>query len=135
MKKLRRVAISTLLTFAFVAAGGSMLRTQAQTQSPDPKADNTKVNAQDRDSKSPTADQQKENRSDRDITKQIRRSIVSDKSLSTYAHNVKIITQNGDVTLKGPVRSDDEKRSIETKATEVAGDHKVTNELNVQPKN
>ena len=134
MKKLRRVAISTLLTFAFVAAGGSILRTQAQTQSPETKADNTKVNAQDRDAQSPTADQQKENRSDRDITQQIRRSIVSDKSLSTYAHNVKIITQNGDVTLKGPVRSDDEKRSIEAKAIEVAGGHKVTNELNVQPK-
>jgi osmotically-inducible protein OsmY len=123
-----------LLTFTFVAAGGAMLRTQAQTQSPGTNADNTKVNSQDRDAKSPTADQQKENRSDRDITQQIRRSIVSDKSLSTYAHNVKIITQNGEVTLKGPVRSDEEKRSIEAQATGVAGDHRVTNQLNIQPK-
>jgi len=56
-----------------------------------------------------------------------------DKSLSTYAHNVKIITQNGQVTLKGPVRSEGEKQAIETKATEVAGANKVTNDLNVKP--
>jgi osmotically-inducible protein OsmY len=134
MNKVRRAAISTLLALAFVAAGGSMLRSQAQTQSPDTNADNTKRNAKGLEGSSPTADQQKDNRSDREITQQIRKSIVSDKSLSTYAHNVKIITQNGEVTLKGPVRSDEEKRAIEAKATEVAGDHKVTNELNIQPK-
>ena len=58
---------------------------------------------------------------------------MKDKSLSTYAHNVKIITQNGQVTLKGPVRSEDEKRAIEAKATEVAGENKVTSELNIKP--
>src|SRR5579883_1584111 len=140
MKKARRVAISMLVTFAFVAAGGAMLRSQAQTQSSGTSgenissADNTKMNAQERDKYAPTADQQRENRSDRDTTKQIRQSIVADKSLSSYAHNVKIITQNGAVTLKGPVRSDDEKRAIEAKATEVAGENKVTSELNIKPK-
>jgi osmotically-inducible protein OsmY len=59
---------------------------------------------------------------------------VKDKSLSTYAHNVKIITQNGQVTLKGPVRSEEEKRAIEAKAAEVAGDSKVTSELDVKSK-
>ena len=53
-----------------------------------------------------TADQQKENAADRDLTKKIRQAVVGDKSLSTYAHNVKIVAQNGQVTLKGPVRSD-----------------------------
>lgn len=77
-----------------------------------------------RDKASPTADQQKDNRSDREITQQIRRSLVKDKSLSTYGHNVKIITQNGLVTLRDPVRSDEEKRTIEAKAAEVAGEHK-----------
>jgi len=95
--------------------------------------DNTKVNERDRSQNEPTADQQKDNRSDRDITQQIRQSIVKDKSFSTYAHNVKIITQHGQVTLKGPVRSEDEKRAIEAKANEVAGDGKVTSELNIQP--
>jgi osmotically-inducible protein OsmY len=58
---------------------------------------------------------------------------MKDKSLSTYAHNVKIITQNGQVTLKGPVRSEEEKKTVEAKATEVAGQNKVTSELNIKP--
>jgi hyperosmotically inducible periplasmic protein len=98
-------------------------------------ADNTKVNQRDRDQSSePTADRQTNNRSDRDITQQIRKAIMQDKSLSTYAHNVKVITQNGQVTLKGPVRSDDEKRAIEAKANEIAGANKVTSELDIKPK-
>src|ERR1700704_6394116 len=79
--------------------------------------DNTKVNKQDRPTGAPTADQQKDNRTDLDLTKNIRRSIVGDKSLSTYAHNVKVISQNGTVTLKGPVRSEDERKAIVAKAT------------------
>jgi hyperosmotically inducible periplasmic protein len=62
---------------------------------------------------SPTADQHKSNASDQAITRGIRKSIMSGKSLSTYAHNVKIITQNGKVTLRGPVRSDEERANIE----------------------
>src|SRR5512133_342912 len=133
MNAARRVAMSMLIVMVFMSAGASMLRSQTQTQAPDANADNTKVNTRDRDKDSPTADQQKENRSDRDLTKQIRQSIVKDDSLSTYAHNVKIVTQNGQVTLTGPVRSEDEKRTIEAKATEVAGENKVTNELNIKP--
>jgi len=58
---------------------------------------------------------------------------MKDKSLSNYAHNVKIITQNGQVTLKGPVQSEEEKKTVEIKATEVAGQNKVTSELNIKP--
>lgn len=97
-------------------------------------ADNTKVNQRDQNANESTADQQKNNRSDRDLTQQIRKAIMSDKSLSTYAHNVKIITQNGMVTLKGPVRSEEEKKAIEAKAAEVAGPDKVTDQLDVKPK-
>jgi len=96
------------------------------------KADNTKVNQRDRDKSEPTADQQKENKSDRDLAKEIRRAITKDKSLSTYAHNVKIIAENGTVTLKGPVRSDDEKKAIEAKAAEVACKN-VNSEISVVP--
>ena len=95
-------------------------------------ADNTKVNKDARKG-APTADNQKMNKSDREITKEIRRAVVADKSLSTYAHNVKIISQHGAVTLKGPVRSDAEKSTIEQKATEVAGSGKVTNEITIAP--
>ena len=96
-----------------------------------PAADNTKMNQRDR---MPNADQQTNERSDRDLTQQVRKAIVGDKSLSTYAHNVKVITQNGQVTLKGPVRSEEEKRAVEAKAAEVAGEGKVTSELTVKPK-
>jgi hyperosmotically inducible periplasmic protein len=96
-------------------------------------ADNTKVNTRDRTKGEVTADQQKENAADREIAKKIRQSLVSDKSLSTYAHNVKVVAQNGHVTLKGPVRSEDEKKVIEAKATEVAGAGKVTNEISIAP--
>ncbi len=95
--------------------------------------DNTAVNKRDRSASEPTADQQKMNAGDRTITRQIRRAIVSDKSLSTYAHNVKIIAQNGMVTLKGPVHSEEEKRAIVAKATQIAGEGKVTDELSVKP--
>jgi len=95
--------------------------------------DNTKINKNDRDAGQPTADQQKENRSDREMTKQIRQSIMADKSLSSYAHNVKIISQNGTVTLKGPVKSDNEKKSLVAKAVAVAGSaDKVTDQISVK---
>jgi hyperosmotically inducible periplasmic protein len=103
------------------------------TQSTPP--DNTKVNQRDQNANQPTADQQKDNGSDQDITQEIRKAIVKDKSLSTYAHNVKIVTQNGQVTLKGPVRSDDEKRAVEAKAAAVAGASNINDQLEVKSKN
>jgi osmotically-inducible protein OsmY len=97
------------------------------------KRDNTNVNKRDRSSEEATADQQKGNYSDRELTRQIRHSITKDKSLSTYAHNVKVISQNGTVTLKGPVRSEEERKAIESKAAEVAGASNVKNELDIAP--
>lgn len=81
----------------------------------------------------PTADQQKSNKADRQLTQQIRKSVVGDKSLSVSAHNVKIISRDGMVTLRGTVKSDDEKKAIEDKATQIAGQGKVTSELTVTP--
>jgi osmotically-inducible protein OsmY len=92
--------------------------------------DNTKANKD----RGMTADQQKENKSDREITRQIRKALIADKSLSSYAHNVKIITTNGTVTLRGPVRTEDEKSSIESKAKAIAGVSDVKNEITVAPK-
>jgi hyperosmotically inducible protein len=94
-------------------------------------ADNTKVNERDRARGAVTADQQKENTGDRDVSRKIRQSLLRDKTLSSYAHNVKVIAQDGQVTLKGPVRSDDERRIVEAKATEIAGAGHVTNEMSV----
>ena len=104
-----------------------------QAQQTPPPADNTKVNERDRSKTAPTADQGKNNTTDRDTMQKIRKAIMEDKGLSTYAHNVKIISQGGKVTLKGPVRSEEEKSNIEQKATEVAGAGNVTNELTIKP--
>jgi hyperosmotically inducible periplasmic protein len=67
------------------------------------------------------------------MTKRIRRSVMDDKAISTYGHNVKIIASGGMVTLKGPVRDEGEKKAIEMKATEIAGKDHVINQLEVAP--
>ena len=131
-----RTALFTSLLLGGCAVAGAQQPAEQDSSAPSnaPQADNTKVNQRDRNANEPTADQQQSNRSDQDTTQQIRKAIMEDKSLSTYAHNVKVITQNGMVTLKGPVRSDEEKRAIEAKAADVAGGDKVTNEMDVKPK-
>lgn len=127
----RSCMLAVLLVAGWIALTGRV--SQGQSQGAPPAPDNTQTNQNDQQGSKPTADQQKENPSDRGITEQIRQSIVKDKSLSIDAHNVKIISQNGEVTLKGPVKSDEEKQAIESKATAVAGVNKVINELEVKP--
>jgi len=100
-----------------------------------PAPDNTKANQGDNSKGAVTADQQKMDPADRNITKQIRSAIYKDKSLSTYAHNIKIISQDGKVTLKGPVRTPDEKDSIGAKAASIVGADNVTNQIEVAPAN
>jgi osmotically-inducible protein OsmY len=77
---------------------------------------------------------QKLSKADRELTRKIRRAVVSDKALSVEAHNIHITAQDGAVTLVGSVKSDDEKKTIEDKATEIAGAGKVTDELTVAQK-
>ena len=118
-------------------AGASLLLVipvWAQQQPASTQPDNTKLNQRDRQPGEPTADQQKENTSDRDLAKQVRQSFVHDKSLSTYAHNVKVIAQGGKVTLKGPVHSEEEKNALGAKAAEIAGASNVDNQLDVTTK-
>ncbi len=119
---------ATLFLSASLFAGAAQ-----QEQQPAP--DNSKTNQGDANQGAVTAQQQKMNPADRNITKQIRSSIYKDKSLSTYAHNIKIVTQDGKVTLKGPVRTEDEKAGIEAKAAAVVGADNVTNQLQVTPAN
>lgn len=93
-------------------------------------ADNSGANKQP-ENKMQTADQAKNSKSDLRMMKQIRRAIVKDKSLSTNAHNVKVVAADGKVTLSGPVKSDEEKKTIEQKATEIAGAGNVNNEMTI----
>jgi osmotically-inducible protein OsmY len=92
-------------------------------------ADNTGKNAE----AAPTAQDQRNEKSDVDLTAQIRRAVVGDKNLSTAAHNVKIITVSGVVTLKGPVKSAAERSSVAEKAKQIAGPANVKNELDIAP--
>ena len=106
----------------------------SQTADAPPKTDNSVVNKRDRKTGAATADQQKMNAADRDLTAKIRRSVMADKSLSTYAKNVKIVSQDGTVTLKGPVRSDEEVKSIVSKAVGITNNAaKVINQMSVEP--
>jgi hyperosmotically inducible protein len=94
-----------------------------------PSAENTANNSQHQ----VTADQQSSASTARQLTAKIRRSLMADKTLSMDAHNVKIITQNGMVTLKGPVKSEEEKQEVATKAAQAAGGpDKVDNQLTVK---
>jgi hyperosmotically inducible periplasmic protein len=122
-----------LLTGLFLLSSLGLLSAQQDNSPSQVPADNTKVNQRDRNQAEPTADQQKENSTDRQLAQQIRRALAKDKSLSSSAHNVKIIAQNGGVTLKGPVNSQQEKQAVEAKAAEIAGAGKVNSELQVAP--
>jgi len=123
--KFRPLVLAVILSIFVISL--SLVEAISKSQTP---ADNTNMN---KDQSAPTADQQKMNPTDRALAEQIRKSIHDDKSLSTYAHNIKIISQNGKVTLRGPVHTDAEKTSIQSKAVAVAGQGNVTNEITVAP--
>jgi hyperosmotically inducible periplasmic protein len=115
-------ALASVLLTAVASRGQDQSTTKT---SPDNSATNQ--------TQSKTADQQSEAASDRMLTKKIRQALIADKSLSVYGHNVKIITKGGSVTLKGPVKSEEEKQSIASKAESIAGSpDKVTNQLLVK---
>ena len=116
---------STLVAFAAIVTlcVSTCVSAPAQ-QAPDNSGQNK--------AQSPTADNQSTAKSDRELTAKIRRAIIADKDISTYAHNVKIITVNGDVTLKGPVKSDDEKQKVAADAANVVSTDHITNNLTVK---
>jgi osmotically-inducible protein OsmY len=94
--------------------------------------DNTAVNERDQSDTNKTPIDQNENQKDIDVTANIRERVVATK-LSVNAQNVKIITQDGKVTLRGPVKTAEEKQQIEQIATDVAGAGNVDSQLEVQP--
>jgi hyperosmotically inducible protein len=104
----------------------------AQGQSTPPAATSPDNSANNK-GQTTTADQQSGVSADRMLTQKIRKAIIADKSLSMYGHNVKIITRDGAVTLKGPVHTDDEKQAIGSIAANAAGSpDKITNDLTVK---
>jgi hyperosmotically inducible periplasmic protein len=125
---LKRIALTLILTSALLGVG---TLTMAQ-DSPPVAPDNSAVNARDRAPGAMTAGQQSNAKSDVEITREIRRAVVKDHSLSMLAHNVKIVSANGNVTLRGPVKTEEEKTAIASKAQAIAGAGKVDDQLEVK---
>ncbi|SRR5579862_5001638 len=121
MKKL--VAVMVLIGGLAVSVGSA--RAQAYP------ADNSGKNVRDRKDAALTSGDQSNSQSDLNITQAIRKAVVADKDLSTNAHNVKIITRNGVVTLRGPVKSATEKANIAAMAAHVAGVTRVHNQIEI----
>jgi osmotically-inducible protein OsmY len=95
--------------------------------------DNSKVNKRDAEKGAVTAETQSNKKADLDLTRNIRRDITNDKEMSSYAKNIKIISRDGAVTLRGPVKSTEEKQRIDSIAKKAAGDMKVDNQLEITP--
>jgi hypothetical protein len=121
-----------LLPLGLLVFGVSLMATPIlwYQETHQPTLDKTRRN---KDQTSPTADQQKMNPSDRALTQKIRKAIHRDKGLSTYGRNIKIFTQDGKVTLRGPVQSEEEKNNLQAKAVAAGGKENVTNQLEVAP--
>jgi hyperosmotically inducible protein len=96
------------------------------------EADNTKRNSSEQNKDTDTAEKQSNNKDDLALTQKIRQAVMKDGSLSMNAKNAKIIAQDGKITLKGPVDSQQEKDTIAAKAGEIAGKDKVDNQLEVK---
>ena len=117
------------------AAALALLATAAGAQTSTPAPDNSKANAISTNSSDSTSTAQGQSNNPADITlaQQIRKSVMADKSLSTYAHNVKIVAVHGAVTLNGVVRDSREKNAVEMKAQALAGKGNVTDDLSIAP--
>jgi hyperosmotically inducible periplasmic protein len=96
------------------------------------KPDNTATNERDRSSETKTSGDQSNNSADLKITQAIRQALMKDRELSTTAKNIKVITANGQVTLRGPVKSAQEKAKIDQIAKSAAGGAKIDNQLDVK---
>jgi hyperosmotically inducible periplasmic protein len=125
---LKRIASILVLCSALLGLGTVTLAQDSAPVAPD----NSAVNVRDRSPGAMTADQQSNAKSDVELTREIRRAVVKDKSLSMMAHNVKIVSANGSVTLRGPVKTEEEKNAIASKAQTIAGADKVDNQLEVK---
>jgi hyperosmotically inducible protein len=125
---LKRLALMLVLSSALLGLGSV---TMAQDSTPT-APNNSAVNVRDRVPDAMTADQQSNTKSDMTTTREIRQAVVKDHSLSVLAHNVKIVSANGKVTLRGPVNTEKEKITIARKARAIAGRGNVDNQIEVK---
>ena len=125
---------ATWLLLAVLAGGSPLVYAQTSNtgKTATPDADNTRMNKADQKNTQPTAQNQSNEKADRELAAAVRKAIVRDKSLSTNAHNVKVIAKDGTVTLRGPVRSDDEKTKVSQLTRQVKGVSNVDDQLLVK---
>lgn len=126
------IAVSSFFLISSFPATMAENNGSTRENSNPPNEDNTAVNARDRNSNEVTADNAKQNKEDVLLMQKIRRALIQNRKLSTYAHNIKIVAQNGVITLKGPVNSQDEIHTIVATATEIAGGSNVRDQLSVR---
>ena len=133
---MRILHLSALFLVSMALVNCDMQTGQVEKKKPETTADadNTARNERDRNPATQLPTDQAENEADRDISANVRKAVVADDSLSVNAQNIKIVTSNGNVTLRGPVKSEREKEAIEAKAKQVVGVHAVTNLLEVEAK-
>jgi hyperosmotically inducible periplasmic protein len=124
------LSLALLILVGYGGLGAATERTPAPPAQTAP--DNTGRNVRDRGGDTLTPGDQSESQADRALTQQIRKAVVADKSLSTTAKNIKIITSDGVVTLRGPVKDSREKEKIAAKAQQIAGANRVDNQLEVK---
>jgi hyperosmotically inducible protein len=125
-------SIAVLLLSIALVIGCSKNRSEDKQVSQNAtEPDNSGRNVRDRNDQTKTSGDQSENEADRTITQNIRQAVTADDSLSTNAKNVKIVTNDGVVTLRGPVKSEKEKAQIESKAKQIAGVKRVDNQLEI----
>ena len=129
---MKTATLSFVLMFLIVGCSkDNQSKNDQPTQTAVVEADNTGRNVRDRSDVTKTPTDQAENEADRVITQTIRQNIVADSSLSINAKNVKIITVDGAVTLRGPVKSEKEKADIVARAQQVAGVKRVDDQLEI----
>ena len=121
----------TLLALACLSA----LSVAALAGNEKTKPDNTATNERDRSGETQTSGDQSNSPADLKITQAIRQALMKDGELSTTAKNIKVITANGQVTLRGPVKSAQEKAKIDQLAKSAAGGAHIDDQLDVKGSN
>ena len=116
------------ITLSLLTISGFALSALGQ----DKPVDNSAINQRDRSGETETSGDQSNSSDDVKVTAAIRRALVKDNSLSMMAKNVKVINANGVVTLRGPVKSADEKMTIEKLARAAAPQAKIDNQLEIK---
>ena len=129
---MRAGALGLILAFVVVGcAKNDLSKNDQPSQTAAVAADNSGQNVRDRNDATKTSGDQSESEADRTISQNIRQAVTADDSISTNGKNVKIITVDGTVTLRGPVKSENEKTNIGAKAQQIAGVKRVDNQLEI----